>query len=60
MGTRHLRKIKDRHLNSDAVAAERARRWALYGVVAFLGICLIGFGLMMAGFGVPAWAWGRH
>ncbi|PTX52603.1 hypothetical protein IQ03_03977 [Gemmobacter caeni] len=60
MSTRHLRKIRDRHRNSDAAAADRARRWALYGVAAFLTLCLIGFGLMVAGFGVPSWAWGRY
>lgn len=58
MGTRNLQRIRSRHRSGDAVAAERARRWALYGVVAFLLIVLIGFGLMGFGVGVPARAWG--
>jgi len=60
MTTRHLRKIRDRHRNSDAAAADRARSWALYGVLAFLGVGLVGLGLMITGFGVPSWAWGRY
>lgn len=33
------------------------RRWALIGLLIFLGTGITGFGLMLAGVGVPAWAW---
>jgi|GEM_PF-4989508 len=60
MGTRYLKKIRIRHRNSDAAAAEKARRWAKYGALIFLLICVIGFGLMMAGISVPSLAWVRY
>lgn len=57
MGTRHLRRLRRRVDGADPAIAARVRRWALISLLAFLGTGVIGFGLMLAGVGVPAWAW---
>jgi hypothetical protein len=57
MGTKHLKRLRRRTDGADPAVAGRARRWALIVLLSFLGFGLIGFGLMAAGIGVPAWAW---
>jgi hypothetical protein len=57
MGTKHLKRLRRRTDGADPAVAARARRWALIALMCFLGCGLIGFGLMAAGIGVPAWAW---
>lgn len=58
MGTSHLRRLRKRDDRSDPVAAGRARRWALIGLLIFLGCGCVGLSLMVIGLGVPGSAWG--
>lgn len=57
MGTRHLKRLRKRADGADPVIAARVRKWTLIVLLTFLGVGSIGFGLMVAGIGVPAWAW---
>jgi len=57
MSTTHLKRLRRRVEGSDPQIAARSRRWALIGLMTFLATGLIGFALMVAGIGIPAWAW---
>jgi len=59
VATRHLKRIRERTTGTDPVIAARMRRWALIGLLMFLGAGLVGVILMWSGIGVPAWAWER-
>jgi len=59
VATQYLKRIRQRTTGTDPVIAARIRKWALIGLALFLTAGLLGAVLMVAGIGVPAWAWGR-